>query len=454
MAQSNTIGGPGAPLNIAFTDFGSQFVNNYVDALVGAINSILGGGGSVTNVNEGGSGTAFFPGSPAPSTPIYNLIPSTVAGLTSQDFTITTAGYVVDTVGASVVINVDSAGGDSIIVTANNPSTTVNAAGTDNLVIFVDGNNLYNGAGSTGGDTVVGGSGNDTITTGAGNTTVNAGTGYDLITLNDTGALASGTFFNDGVYLDNGHATVIADGVSDYVVATAAGQTIEGGAAQTSGSNLTAVLLAGSTGDLLTGGAGYMTVIDQAGGNTIAGGAGGLTFIGDANVSDTIFAGATTALVFGNTGDDLTITGSGDILFSASSGNETLDGSAATGNLALYGASQSAGAGSAVDSLVGGAGNDTLVAGAGTESLTGGAGSNTFLIDAYGSQNANITITDFMGNDSVAFGHFTAADVAAAIAAGTQEGANFVITFATSNTTVTFDNATSSSLSGHTITFT
>jgi Ca2+-binding RTX toxin-like protein len=452
MASSNTISGGG--LNVSFTEYGSSYAAGYENNLVGAINNILANGGSVTPVTEGSTGAAFVPGiQGVQSEPIYNLVPSTVAGLTSQVFTIATAGYVVDTVGGSVVINVDSAGGDSIIVTANNPSTTVNAAGSDNLVVFIDGNNTYNGANSTGGDTVVGGTGNDTITTGAGNTTVNAGTGYDLIVLNDTGALATGSFYNDGVFLDTGHATVVADGVADYVVATAAGQTIAGGAAQAATSNVTAVLLAGSTGDYLIGGAGYMTVFDAAGDNKITDGTGGLTFIGGANVADTITTGGSEALVFGGSGDDLTVLGSGGALFSAGGGNETLNGAGATGNLTLYGASQ-ANAGMAVDSLVGGAGNDTLVAGSGMETLVGGAGANTFLIDAYGAQNASITIADFAGNDSVAFGHYSAADVAAAIQGGTQEGANFVITFATSNTTVTFDNATQSSLTDHIITFT
>jgi Ca2+-binding RTX toxin-like protein len=458
MAQSQTIsGGSGnGAINISFTATGSTYALSYVDTLVGAIQTILNNGGNTDTVGPTG-GNAFFPGTDDGSTPIYQLVPDTQT-VGEQTYNITTAGYVIDTIGGAVVVNTDSAGGDSILVVGNSEATTVNAAGSDNLIVFIDGNNMYNGSATSSDDTVVGGSGNDTINTGAGATTVNAGTGYDSITLNDNGVGA----YNDAVYLDTGRDVVIADGTGDLVVATTEYVTVMGGSGETSMSNLTVNLLANSDGtasgyDQITGGAGYLTVTDSSSDNTISGGAGGLTFIGGMNITATIDTGNSTALIFGNSGDNLTVgTVAGDTggaLFAAGAGNETLNGAAATGNLARYGASQANGSG-ANDVLIGGAGNDTLVAGAGAESLTGGAGSNTFLIDAYGAENSNITITDFAGNDSVAFGHYSAADVATALADGQDIGGNFVVTFSESSTTVTFTGITSASqLDGHIITF-
>ena len=457
-AQSQTIsGGSGAgQIYVAFTATGSTYSLSYVDTLVGAIQGILNAGGNTDTVGPTG-GQAFFPGAEdANTTPIYQLVPDT-AVVGEQTYNIATSGYVVDTVGGAVMVNTDSAGGDSIVVVGNSEATTVNAAGTDNLVVFVDGNNMYNGSATSDGDTVVGGSGNDTINTGAGTTTVNAGTGYDVITLNDTGSGA----YNDAVYLDTGFDMVTANGTGDLVVATTEYVTVMAGSGETAMSNLTVDLLANNDGtasgfDQVTGGAGYLTVTDGSSDNTINGGAGGLTFIGEAGVTATINVGGSTALIFGASGDNLSVgTVAGDAsgaVFAAGAGNETLNGAAATGNLALYGASQANG--SATDVLIGGAGNDTLVAGAGVDSLTGGAGANTFLIDASGAAGGNITITDFVGADSVAFGNYTADQVSTALADGQDVGGNFVVIFADTSTTVTFTGITSASqLDGHIITF-
>jgi hypothetical protein len=333
-SQSQTIsGGAGAgSINVNFTATGSTYSLSYVDTLVGAIQSILNNGGNTDTVGPTG-GMAYFPGAEQDSTtPIYQLVPDTqVVG--EQTFNITTAGYVIDTIGGAVVVNTDSAGGDSLIAVGNSEATTVNAAGSDNLIVFIDGNNMYNGSATSDGDTVVGGTGNDTINTGAGTTTVNAGTGYDSITLNDTGAGS----YNDQVYLDTGTDIVIADGTGDLVVATTEYVTVTAGSSEAATSNLTVDLLANNDGtpngyDQITGGAGYLTVTDNSSDNTISGGTGGLTFIGGTNITATINAGGSTALIFGNSGDNLTIGtvagDSGNAVFSAGAGNETLNGAA------------------------------------------------------------------------------------------------------------------------------
>jgi Ca2+-binding RTX toxin-like protein len=460
MAQSNTIGGPGSQVNISFTQYGTQYAANYSDSIVSAVNAILSGGGTISTVGAGTS--AFFPGGEdAQAVAVYDLIPTTVVGTTSQDFQIATAGYVLDTVGGSVLIN-DSVGGDSIIVTADNPQTTVKTAGADNLVVFIDGNNLYLGSGSTGGDTVSGGSGNDTIVTGAGNTTVNAGEGYDVILLNDT---TVGAGYNDQVFLDTGYAIVTADGTNDYIVATSENQTIVGGSGETSTDNLTVVILPNGDGtpngdDLITGGAGYLTVGDETDNNTINGGTGGLTFISAANITADVNIGSGFGYLFGNSGVDITLgaelgASGGGAVFIAGAGNETLNGALSNANVTIYGATQADSA-SANDVFTAGSGNDLLVAGAGSETLTGGAGTDTFLIDSVGAAGASLTIGDFLGgNNDVLALNYSASDIQTALAGGTVNAdGNFVITFSDTSTTVTFTGVTSASqLDGHILSF-
>jgi hypothetical protein len=459
--NQSIIGGSGAgTINISFTAYGSQYALSYVEALDNAIQGILdanGGTGNTTPLLPTNAG-AFAQGGQAPDSvaTIYQLKPGSGQGPFTYD--ITTAGYVIDTISGATTINLDSTGaGDSVLVAAINPETTVNSAGTDNLIVFIDGNNTYNGGTSTG-DTVVGGTGDDTINTGSGNTLVRSGTGHDSITLNDTGPGA----YNDTVFIDSGNNLVIADGTGDYVVATTEGQTIEGGAGEQAGSNLTVLLLPNSDAsadgnDLVTGGAGYLTVGDYSDNNTINGGTGGLTFIGAANVIATINAGTSEALIYGNTGDNLTVGDvggdNGGATFYAGTGNETLNGAGATGNLTLYGAAQADSVG-ASDSLVGGSGNNTLVAGAGSETLTGGAGDNTFLIDSVAANNSFLTINDFTSNDTLAL-NYTQAEIDNALSGGTEVNGNYLVTFDNANgsTTVTFTNTTGSALDGHIVTF-
>jgi len=459
VAQSQSIiGGSGAgTINVTFTAYGSPYALSYVDTLVGAIDSILGNGGN-TDPLLPTTGGAIFQGGNAPvADTIYQLKPGSqqVGSLT---YDITTAGYVIDTIGGSTVINVDSTGGDSVIVAAINAESVINSAGTDNLIVFIDGNNTYNG-GTSAGDTVIGGTGNDTINTGNGNTIVRSGTGYDSITLNDTGSGA----YNDQVYLDTGVNVVIANGTGDYVLATTEGQTISGGAGETSASNLTVVLLPNGDGtangnDLVTGGAGYLTVGDSSDNNTINGGAGGLTFISGTDVTATINLGSTfSAYLYGNSGVDLTVGNvagdSGGAIFVAGLGNETLNGAAAVGNLTLFGAAQPDSVAS--DSLVGGSGNNTFVGGAGFETLVGGSGDNTFLVDSVGSNNAALTVNDWNSNDTLEL-NFTAQEVANALAGGQDVNGNYVLTFDTTggSTTVTFTGlGDGSALNGHIVTF-
>jgi Ca2+-binding RTX toxin-like protein len=449
---SETIHGGG--LNFAFTVYGTNTLR-YANQFVQNVNALL-VNENVTIVNAG-QADRYVPGHvPGNSTPVYELVPSTVQGGT-QDFFVPGAGYVLDSIGGANTVSTFGSGGDTILVAQINARATINTSGSNNLVIFVDGNNTFNGSQTGGNETVVAGTGFDTINTGTGLTTVNSGTGDATIYLNDT---AQGAF-NDKVWLDDGHSLVIANGTGDVVVATTEGQTIVGGPGETSNSALTVALLPNSDGtangnDLINAGAGYTNVVDESSNNTINGGAGGLTFIGGDSVTASINTGAGYSIIFGNVGESLTLTtqagDTGGSTFIAGAGNESLLGGGATASILAFGGQDSAGN----DSIVTGAGNDTLVAGLGNETLAGGTGNNTFLIDATASAGANVVLSDFGNNlagDSIAFSGFSAQDVQQALDNGQEVNGNFVITLSDS-TTVTFAGVSSESqLNGHIITF-
>jgi Ca2+-binding RTX toxin-like protein len=450
VASAITIhGGSGSgAINFAFTAQGTNTVL-WSTQFAGVVNGLLTSEG-VTPVTPGGGTASAF--APVSSTPIYDLVPSTV----SSTFTLpAAAGYVIDTIGGASTVTIT---GDSVIVAAINAAADIIATGSaHNEVIFVSGDNTFDGTASTGNDFVVAGSGYDTITTGSGDDTVLGGTGSATIYLNDTAAGG----YNDFVYLNDGSSLVYADGTGDVVVATSGGQTIDGAAGATSSSVLTVILLPDtdtiSTGDVVNLGGAYANVFDSAGGDTINSGGYAFSFFAGPGIADTINVGDGSSTIFGGAGDTITlgassVSAAGFNTFIAAGGNETLYGAGSTANLTIFGTTDTAG----TDSLVGGSGADTFVAGAGSETLVGGSGANTFYIDAYASHNADLTIQDFGGADSIAFASsYSAADVASAIANGVEDAnGDFVITFDTSNTTITLVGVSgASALTGHTITF-
>jgi hypothetical protein len=468
MAAGITIqgGGGGDTINFSFTAYGVDNIR-YSQQIANAINSLLAGGDSLTQV-QAGYGQNYFPSGDADTTPIYDLArPDSIDPI----YNIASAGYVIDTVGGNQTINLDSAGGDSVIVAAINPETTVNAAGGDNLVVFVDGNNVYNGD-STNGDTVVTGTGFDTVNTGTGNTTVFSGTGDATINLNDTGTPGTPGTFNDYVYIEDGHDIVNANGAYDAVIANTEGETITGAGSATG--NLAVVLLPNTDStangnDSIISSGGTTSVYDLSSNNTVFGSTDGsinsvLYFVaqntdttGMTTLTATVEGGVGQTYIFGGANTDVVMqnqTGySGPMFAFASGGNETLDGSMATANEYLYGNVDSSTAGT--DVLIGGAGNDILTAGVGTESLTGGAGNNTFFIDSnYTDSSSNITVTDFLagGNNQIALAGFTQQDITDLLN-GTVTSGNYVATLS-NGVTLTFDGVTSASqLSGHIVTF-
>jgi hypothetical protein len=417
----------------------------------GEVNKLLGpasagGGQSVTFVDQGALADGPRGGS---VTPVYDLVPE--ASAATAPFIISTAGYVIDTVGGATTINGAAVGGDTVLVVGINPDATFKAEGSGNQVVFVDGNNTYVGTtADLGNDTVVAGTGFDTIKTGAGATTVNSGTGDATIYLNDTGASA----FNDHVWLDDGSSTVYANGTGDAVVATKEGQTIYGGTTATA--SLSVVLLPNSDGtangnDLVSAGAGTATVFDSSSNNTVLAGSGSLYFVAAANTTASVVSGTGNVYAFGGDGGSTTLSGAaGTAYYVASTGNETLNGAGFNGALYAYGGDTSSN-----DSFTGGNGRDVFTAGSGNETFTGGTGGDIYQFVSSESAGTSITITDFGAgsNNTVILNGFTAQDLATLTSGGTEAGGNYTVTIGNS-LTITFDNISGgSALSGHIITF-
>lgn len=454
-------GGSGSDtIAYSFTVTGTNTLR-YATALQNSINSLIGptsGGGqgeSVTPIYQGGTPAGGL--APAPGTPVFNLIPESKGG----SFFINAPGYIVDSIGGAETIN-GHGGGESVIVAAVNPATTYEANGSNNLVVFVDGNNTYLGTGvvglfDTGNDTIVAGSGFDTIKTSQiGQTTVNSGTGDATVYLNDTTAASvySGVF-NDHVWLDDGHSTIYANGTADAVISTAEGQTIYGGSTANS---VLAVVLApvaggGNANDYVSAGAGTATVVSDAGGNTVAAGSGVLYYVAGAGVSDTLVAGS--GAVYGYTGanDSVSVsgTGTGSFTFLVGTGNETINGAGTNESMTLFAQTDTA-AGNQV--LIGGSGNNYFFAGAGSETLTGGADHNAYYINSTESAGATITITDFGAgsNDTLVLEPgFSQQDVQTLLTGGTSGASGYSVTLS-DGVTLNFQNLTSgSALSGHII---
>lgn len=453
-------GGSGSDtINFAFTVTGTN-TTRYTQEFATFVNNLLAGGDPLIPTGPGLD--PHVSGQQPANIPIYELTPSTVSG-GAASYIVNSNAYVIDSISGGTTLGLN--GSDTVLVAGINSAAIINEVGNDNKIIFVTGNNVFNGSSTGGaGDTIVAGSGDDTIYTGGGSTTVNSGTGHATIYLQDT---AVGATINDSVWLDDGQSVVYANGANDAVIATVGGQTITGAQNTVTSSNLTVVLTATSnvTTDvngvssaaynLVVGGAGSTLVYDGSSGNTVDGGSGGLFFIGASSISADLNGGGGNFVAFGADGDTITFgntsgTTTGLTELIAGTGNETLDGGSASTAVALFGTSDTAG----TDLLVGGSGDDTLQAGVGSETLTGGAGDNLFLFNA-STDGGTITITDFLGSsgNNIAFSGYSPSDIQTALQSGTEADGNYTVTLS-DNTSITFDNVTGySDLNGHIITF-
>ncbi len=318
----------------------------------------------------------------------------------------------------SVTVTGSSAGSDTVLAAS---STTYLAVGSDNLVSFVSGDDVYQGstvAGATG-DTVTAGSGADTINTNSGDTTVFGG-GNGVIVLNDT--TTGGTAYNDVAFLGDGSNIVLANGANDLVFAAQKGQVIVGTGADST--SLLSVVIANPTDsnsspsmDTIVAGSDTTNIYDSVGGAVIFAGSGTLNFIGESpltstmpgspnTVSDTIVSSTGTTAIFATAGDNLTFSSnntSSPILVSAGVGNETLNGANAMGGMYFFASQDTSSMAAVHDTIVGGSGANYFQTGVGNEVYDGGSGSNIFDVATTLGPNTHVTIYDFNSNDFVNF---------------------------------------------------
>lgn len=429
MATSISIpGGNNAP-PLVFTVTGTS-TTNYAKAFASVLQNASNNGSLTINVLS----TAAPAHVQAPDNVVLNEIFSQSV---LDSYTLDAGGqYTIVSVGSSTTVNGSAAGGDTVVAGA---AVTYNAAGGNDNVDFIAGDNVFFGN-DLSGDTITGGAGHDSIFTGAGSSLVFSGAGNTLIDLNDAGANS------DTVYLGDGHATVNATGVSDTVVAGSNGQAIFGGSGNLLINILDHETSSGAASDTITAGSGTTTVFDSVGGSAIFGGSGALTFVGGASTNfqaDTIVAGSGATAIFGASGNNLvfsTTTSNDNLTVVAGQGNETLNGGTAQ-NFSLFGSTTDT-----TGSLVayGGTGNDYFVIGDGSESIHAGSGSDTFGLFTTLAGHGDITIFGWTAADSVS----TDASNQTNVEDGKVVNGNYTVTLS-DETTVTFMGVTS--LSGHII---
>ncbi|GJE27980.1 DUF642 domain-containing protein [Methylobacterium organophilum] len=294
-----------------------------------------------------------------------------------------------------------SAQGDRLI----GIESVIGSAGADMLIGDAAANLLSGGAGN---DTLVGGAGADTLDGGAGRDTADysasaAGVSVDL----STGIVGGGDAQGDTlVSIEN----ILGSAFADRLAAGVPGSLLVGGAGDDT-------LVAGLGADTLDGGSGrdiadYSAssagvTVDLAAGSASGGDAAGDTLVSIESVvgsafADRLTAGTTGSLLSGGAGDDTLVAGLGADTLDGGAGRDTVDYSAATSGLIVdLVAGTASGAAAAGDTLIsiesvvgsafadrfiaaaagsalyGGAGDDTLVAGAGLDTLDGGTGSDT-----------------------------------------------------------------------------
>ncbi len=383
-----------------------------------------------------------------------NELISTITQPKSSTYTVPGAGqYTFVDPTAYTTITGSTGGGDTVFATY---LSTYNAVGNNNEVNFINGNNVYNGNGTTG-DTITGGAGFDVINTGSGNATVFGGYGHDTINLQDTAGNGG-----DIAYLGDGNNFVNADGANDVVVTGVSGQTINGSTTAAAGANTLTISIESKTNNPNFGGANLINagtdntaVFDTIGGNTIFGGSGVLDVIGGVRpgliVADTITGGTGGGNIYAASDNSFTIangadtTGANTLNVVAGSGNETLNGGGAAGNLNFFGSADTANGGTTTTTEIGGNGSNFFMMGSGNENITAGAGSNFLVLDLVA--NSHLTVFDFgASNDLVGFASNLSGEQSSDLAnatAGTITGAdgtsvNTLTLTLSDNSTVTF----------------
>ena len=449
-------GGSGTPLHLSISGTSTA---NYARAFASAVDGAASAGSLTINLLSPGDTPPLLGAGITLNEVLEESVQGGTYTLPSAD-TLSGGSYTLAMAEAPTTVQGSQDGGDTIL--AQGGVTFV--SGLDHsLVDFIGGNNRYDGTragnGAVGDDTVAGGAGHDTIDTSShALTTVFGGAGGTLIELNDVvhASLPNAIGPGDLAYLGEGHATVVADGLRDQVVAAADGQTIFGGTTLNDGRGALLVSItdgdtpAGPADDVIVGGSLATNVYDGVGGNQIFGGANILDVIGmphrAGSYADTIVAGTGPTLVFGADGMNVDIAAhstSGGIFMVAGAGNETLNGANA-GSFTFFAQTAAHGGTPTALTVVGGSGPDYFSTGVGKETFVAGSGGGLFALNTVGGGGADIVIYGFNASDFVSL---DSNDTSAAVH-GTVTGGNYAITLS-DDTRVTFIGVTS--LAGHII---
>ncbi len=415
MAQVSVPGVNGTPIIFTVTPTSAT---NMAEAFAKTVNALNDKHELQINVLSSAGGAGSVTPTKAPHSTLNDILSAgSYALLSGGEYTFVdttpSAGTPSPSSSAGDVTVTGSAAGLDTVEAASN--TTYLALGSDNIVSFVSGNDVYQGSSVVGatGDTVTAGSGADTINTNSGDTTVFGG-GSGLIALNDT---TTGSSFNDVAFLGDGTNTVLASGANDVVVAASPGQLIVGSGADSTSTLAVVIANSASTGtsgsgDTIVAGSDTTNIYDSVGGAVIFAGSGNLNFIGQtptgtSSVTDTIVSSTGTTAIFGNSGDNVTFSSSSSdpaVLVSAGDGNETLNGANAAGGVYFFASQDTSSSAAVNDTVVGGSGSNYFQTGVGNEAYVAGSGTNIFDVATDLGPNTHITIYDFgAGNDYVDF---------------------------------------------------
>ena len=389
--------------------------------------TLIGGGGSVSNILIAGSGIDTLIGGAGNQNTfdVNNTADVVIAVASGSNIIIPTVNYTLPTNGSEMLLH-----STDLVATGNSQAGGLLVAyGLDTLVAGSGAERLQSGTGH-GANTLVAGTGNDAITAYAGDTLVfNAGFGNSESSVAPGGSTALTVDFGPGLSGSNLTATAVIDSTGQAALAISNGTTaatLDGalsnhsyqynfngagnlslaqflaqvhvttssvtganGHAILEGTASTAVtggtgndtIYAAATGDTITGGTGNQVLVAVGTNDSIVGGSSSDTLSG-LGTNDTLVGGSVADTLVGGTGASVAfiINNTGDVIqLQASPGSDTVDSSVAyslpanvntlilTGAAALKGTANNGAdtliSNTALDTLVGGSGNDLFVVG-------------------------------------------------------------------------------------------
>jgi serralysin len=245
------------------------------------------------------------------------------------------------------------------------------------------------------------------------------------------GGSSQGTSGNDNLLITTAGILTTGGAGSDTITGSAGGDTIYGGSSIADNTD---------SADMIYGGNGDDLMLGNSGNDSIFGGS--MADDSAADGSDTVYGGLGNDVIYGGGGND-SLAGGGGIAHPNDEA-DTIYGGDGNDSIVGNGEGDLLDGGSGNDLIYGGAGDDWLAGQFGDEEIWGGLGSDTFW---YAGNDGTDIIRDYSTDDVLGFvsgfgGYTTAADVYAN-ASITVFGGNTIISWATTDTTITLSGYTS-----------